>query len=40
MRLRFVTLVAGTVTLGLGTVGLSGQERAPYSAIGFRRTWG
>jgi phospholipase/lecithinase/hemolysin len=33
MRLRFVTLVAGTVALGLGTVGLSGQERAPYSAI-------
>ena len=33
MRLRFVTLVAGTVALGLGTAGLSGQERAPYSAI-------
>ena len=33
MRLRFVTLLAGTVALGLGTAGLSGQERAPYSAI-------
>lgn len=33
MRLRFVTLLACTVALGLGTAGLSSQERAPYSAI-------
>ena len=33
MRLRFVTLLACTVALSLGTAGVSGQERAPYSAI-------
>ena len=33
MRLRFVALLAGTVALSLGTAGLFGQERAPYSAI-------
>ena len=33
MRRRFVTLLACTVALGLGTAGLSSQERAPYSAI-------
>jgi len=33
MRLRLVTLLACTVALNLGTAGLSGQERAPYSAI-------
>ena len=33
MRLRFATLLACTVALSLGTAGLFGQERAPYSAI-------
>ena len=33
MRLRFATLLACTVALSLGTAGLFGQQRAPYSAI-------
>ena len=33
MRRRFVTFLACTVALGLGTAGLSSQARAPYSAI-------
>ena len=33
MRLQFATLLVCTAALGLGMPGLSGQERAPYSAI-------
>jgi outer membrane lipase/esterase len=33
MKLRFATLLGCTVVLSLGTPGLSGQERAAYSAI-------
>jgi outer membrane lipase/esterase len=33
MRLRFATLLACTAAFSVGTPGLSGQERAPFSAI-------